>query len=60
MWGPRTIQEFNSKTYRGYGHAKNKWIQNIEQTELCYTERSPTVYPVPECVHIETRYMKLS
>ena len=23
---------------------KNKWIQHIKQTELCYTEKSPTVY----------------
>ncbi len=26
----------------GYGHAKNKWIQHVEQTELCYTGKSPT------------------
>ena len=39
---PGTIQEFNIKTFRGYGHVKDKWIQHIEQTELCYTEKSPT------------------
>ena len=37
------IQEFDSKTFRAYGHAKNIWTQHIEQTELCYTEKSPTV-----------------
>ena len=42
LWAPRTIQEFNSKTYGGSGHGKNKWIQHIEQTGLCYTEKSPT------------------
>ena len=26
LWAPRTIQEFNRKTFRGYGHARNKWI----------------------------------
>ncbi len=43
LCAPRTLQQFNSKTFRGYGHEKNKWIQHIEQTELCYTEKSPTV-----------------
>ncbi len=42
LWAPRTNQEFNNKTFRGSGHAKNKWIQHIEQSELCYTEKSPT------------------
>ena len=43
LCAPRTLQEFISKTFRGSVHAKNKWIQHIEQNELCYTEKSPTV-----------------
>ena len=43
LCAPRTVQELNSKTFRGSGHAKNKWIHHIEQTELCYAEKSPTV-----------------
>ena len=42
LWAPRTIQEFSSKTFRGYRHAKDKWIGHLEQTELCYTEKYPT------------------
>ena len=52
LCGPRTIQEFNSKTFRGFGHAKNKWIQHIEQTELCYTEKSPTEEWVTIPIHM--------
>ena len=42
LCAPRTIQELISKTFRGSGHAKTKCIYLIEQTELCYTEKSPT------------------
>ena len=43
----RTIQEFDSKTLGVMGMEKNQWIQSIEQTELCYTEKSPTVDGLP-------------
>ena len=37
-----TFSQHKLKTFRGSGHAKNKWIKHIQQNQLCYAEKSPT------------------
>ncbi len=44
MVASTTFSQHKLKTFRGSGQAKNKWITHIQQNQLCYAEKSPTVY----------------